>query len=339
MSLLTGERKDTARTIPKVEPASRRHPATPVAEAILRTLIYYDLFDYPLTTDEIERFLDTPVSDRRLLIRELQRLRKRRAIAESDGFWSLAGRQDQTSRRRPAMEREGLRLWGIAEHVGRLLRLVPFVRGVMISGGLSRYVAEKGSDIDYFIVTAPGRLWIARTLLVLLRRTLLLNRRTWLCTNYFVSEENLKIEERTIYAACETGSVRPLLNRSLWQRFLAENEWIYERYPNYSPPPELFMTGLPEKPSVVQSLLERALPSLLWDRLDRRAMERTREHWERKYPEMPEDIRGRALRSTPEESRSHAGDYAPIVLKRYRAALLAHGLATEEERIEIEEAG
>lgn len=330
MSLLTGVRETSEQTVLPVESGRTTRSVASIEDAILRALIYYDLFDYPLTTDEIERYLDIPVSDRRPLLQRLQALGRRGVIVETDGFWSLAGREEQTSGRRPAMERRGVRLWGVAEQIGRIIRLVPFVRGVMISGGLSRYVAEETSDIDYFVVTAPGRLWIARTLLVLFRRTLLLNRRTWLCTNYFVTEENLAIAERTLYAACETASVRPLWNRGLYHRFVAENEWVQEIYPNHSPPPELFMSGLPEKRSAVQRIIERMLPSSLWDRLDRRAMERTREHWRRKYPEMPEEIRARALRSTPEESRSHAGDYAPIVLERYRAALIVHGVPTRE---------
>ncbi len=326
MSLLTGEREASTYGLLPVEPDRRSRSAESIEDAILRALIYYDLFDYPLTTDEIERYLDIPISDRRPLLQRLNALDRKGVIVETDGFWSLAGREEKTSLRRPAMERRGVRLWGVAEQIGRIIRLVPFVRGVMISGGLSRYVADERSDIDYFIVTAPGRLWIARTLLVLFRRTLLLNRRTWLCTNYFVTEDNLAIRERTLYAACETASVRPLWNRGLYNRFVAENGWIETFYPNHSPPPELFMSGLPEKRSLVQRLLEQILPSSIWDRCDRRAMERTRKHWERKYPDMPEKIRAHALRSTPDESRSHAGDYAPIVLERYRAALIAHNV-------------
>ena len=71
------------------------------------------------------------------------------------------------------------------------MRLIPYVRGVFISGQLSRYIADQKSDIDYFIVTEPERLWIVRTLFVLFRRTFLLNNRKYFCTNYYVTTEKL----------------------------------------------------------------------------------------------------------------------------------------------------
>lgn len=294
--------------------------ASPLASSLLRVLVYYNLFDHPLTTSEIERFLDLPLTDRRHLDRALTLLREHGSIAEEEGYWFLADRPGESNAivaKRFAMERKGIALWSVAERVGRLMRYIPWIRGVMISGGLSRYIAQEDGDIDYFIVTTPGRLWIVRTLIVLIRRTLLLNRRTWLCANYFVTLDNLQIRERNSYAACETASVRPLLSRQVYEAFMAENEWIYQHYPNFSPAPELYMPGLPERRSRAQRVVEFLIPGALASRLDRWLMHRTGRRWEKKFPELSEEVRQRSLRTTPTESRSHAGDYTRLVLQRY----------------------
>lgn len=318
------------RTRERISPAPESE-ADRLNDAILRTLAYYDLFDYPLTAVEIERYCDLPVDDHRVVLRRLAALKSRQVVGEEDGFWFLAEREAEIVSRRIAMERRGLELWEVAERFARLMRHVPFIRAVMISGQLSRYVADRRSDIDYFIVTRPGRLWIARTILVLLRRTLLLNDRTFFCTNFFVTTDNLEIDERNIYAACETASVKPIWNRALHREFMASNQWITEFYPNHSPAPELFISGIPDRPSRLQRLLERLLPSGLADRLDRRLMLKTREHWRRKFPEMNRAVRNRSMRSTPTESRAHAGDYAPRVLTGYRHELVRRGIEPVEE--------
>lgn len=297
--------------------------------SILRALVYYDLFGYPLTAAEVERFIDEPLDDRRMIYDRLTGLMEQGWIAELEGFWYLQDRGEEIVRRRLRMERRGLEMWEVAERFARLMRHVPFVRGVLISGQLSRYVADEKSDIDYFIVAEPNRLWIARTILVLLRRTLLLNNRTWFCTNFFVTSDNLEIDERDVYAACETASVKPLWNREVYRRFMATNEWIREFYPNHTPSPELFIPGVPEHRSHLQRLLESLIPAGAAERLDLRLMLKMREYWNRRYPEMDPGVRRRSLRSTRDESRAHAGDYSPVILAAYRRELERRGIPTK----------
>ncbi len=302
----------------------------PLCSSILRTLVYYDLFDYPLTAAEVERFIDEPVDDRRMIYDRLTRLVEQGTVAEGEGFWYLRDRGAEIVRRRLRMERRGLEMWEVAERFARLMRHVPFVRGVLISGQLSRYVADEKSDIDYFIVTEPNRLWIARTILVLLRRTLLLNNRTWFCTNFFVSSDNLAIGDRNVYAACETASVKPLWSREIYHRFMAANEWIREFYPNHTPSPELFIPGVRERRSLLQRFLESIMPAGVAERLDVKLMLKMREYWSRRFPEMEPGMRRRSLRSTRNESRAHAGDYSPVILTAYRRELERRGIPVRQ---------
>ena len=53
---------------------------------------------------------------------------------------------------------------GRAKWGASIIAAFPFVRAVGISGSLSKQYADENSDIDYFIITAANRLWIAKNL-------------------------------------------------------------------------------------------------------------------------------------------------------------------------------
>jgi len=48
----------------------------------------------------------------------------------------------------------------------RLVRWIPGLRMIAVSNSLAMYATHPESDIDLFVITAPQRLWIVRTLLL-----------------------------------------------------------------------------------------------------------------------------------------------------------------------------
>lgn len=325
-------RPNRAGSQPTRSTGSRRSTpeSDPIEAAILRTILYFDLFDFPLDEEEIIRYLSLPIDDVPRLRSSLAALVANGTLGQFDRFYAAGSRPRSIVDRRHRREAEGRQMWRRARLVARLLRHVPFLRGIFISGSLAHALAEEGSDIDYFIVTEPDRLWLVRTLLVLLRRTLLLNRRTYLCVNYFVTTDNLAIAERQIYAACETASLRPLLNLELHRQFLEENSWIADYYPNHRPERNDDLQPIDRVGSRTQRILERLVPSGPATRLDRRLMRATERFWKRKYPTMSSEQRERNLRTTPNESRAHADDYTLGVLADYARSLEVWGLGPEE---------
>ncbi|MGH2644856.1 MAG: hypothetical protein ACRDE2_12965, partial [Chitinophagaceae bacterium] len=115
----------------------------------------------------------------------------------------------------------------------RFLFKFPFVRGISISGSLSKGFSDEKSDIDYFIITASGRLWIARTLLHLLKKlTYLYGAQHRYCMNYFVDEDNLEIEEKNLFTAIETVTLLPVCGDGAQENFFASNIWTKDYLPN-----------------------------------------------------------------------------------------------------------
>src|SRR3972149_5244541 len=132
-----------------------------IRDNILKTLLYYDIFSHPLNGDEIFTFLPE------------------NSVAKENVYKRLY--KEQYSRK----------MWKAAWIATHVIKLFPFVRAVMVTGSLSKNSSDKSSDLDFMIITAPGRLWIARTLLMLFKKIFLFNSYKYFCINYFVTTDNL----------------------------------------------------------------------------------------------------------------------------------------------------
>ena len=305
---------------------------TELRHYILRTLLYYDLFDYPLTAQEIALFLESDDFGLEVIEEGLRLLAGEKVVGSKDGYWFLDDQNGQIVGKRLRMEREGKRMWKIARRMGKFMRMVPFVRAVFISGQLSRYIADQKSDIDYFIITEPEHLWIVRTLFVLFRRTVLLNNRKYFCTNYYVTTDNLEIAERNIYTACETASLKPLWNHALFNRFSRVNlKWIRQFYPNFDYRLLEQREGVSERRSIFQRVVEMLIPRIVARRIDRELMESTIKFWQKKFPGQNEEFYQTSLRCAPNESRAHPDDLSAEILRRYKASLKRYGVSTEHD--------
>src|ERR1700761_2857735 len=131
--------------------------------SILKVLAYFDLFDYPLTAEDILFFLDQQV-DMPALTGTLDTLVNDGCLFRLGCFFSLRG-DPALAERRVKGNQHAQQLLTIAAKGSRLLFLFPYVRGIGISGSLSKNFADENADIDYFVITRSNRLWVARTLM------------------------------------------------------------------------------------------------------------------------------------------------------------------------------
>src|SRR5262245_17927211 len=124
--------------------------------AILRTVIYADVFSFPMTLEEIHHFLihDQPVSlDQVKWALNTSDLLKKK-LYRADGYIVCAGREDLIPLRM-RRERASQYLWPLAVTYGCWLGRLPFVRMVAMTGALSmRNAASEQDDLDYLLVTS-----------------------------------------------------------------------------------------------------------------------------------------------------------------------------------------
>jgi hypothetical protein len=197
-------------------------------EGILKVLAYFDIFKYPLTKDEIAFFLGQKMHPDEVAL-WLQQLAGQHLIFRLGDFYSLHN-EDSMRQRRLAGNKLADDMLPLAYRVAGFLYQFPYVRGIGISGSLSKNFAEPGSDIDLFIVTRANRLWIARTCMHLFKKlTFLTGRQHWYCMNYYIDEEALNIEEHNIFTATEIATLIPVAGM---EGFFKNNDWVDMYFPN-----------------------------------------------------------------------------------------------------------
>lgn len=212
---------------------SNDSPALCARHDILATLSYFDIFKYPLTQTEIYLFLEKSYSAEEFYT-ALQNLKSESRIYKYDEFYSLRDNYQLVLRRRKG-NLKARKMIETAEKIAKLLSYFPFVRGIAVSGSLSKNYADENSDIDFFIVTKKNRLWIARTTMHFFKKLSYLFKKEHLfCMNYYVDEDVLEIQERNIYTAIEIATLLPLRGIAAFQKFYAANAWSKELLPNHS---------------------------------------------------------------------------------------------------------
>lgn len=219
------------------------------------------------------------------------------------------------------------KIWKTAWFVTHVIKRFPFVRCVMITGTLSKNSSDKDSDLDFFIITAPKRLWVARSLLMLFKKIFLLNSKKYFCINYCITEDNLKISKRNIFTATEIATIKSTYNEKLAGQFIESNSWIKEYFPNYI----LKDKGLHEpgcklqnRRSFLQVISELFFPGKTGDKLDIWLMNRTQKYWMKKYPQFNEAERSDRLKTERNESKVHPGSVQGKILAMYEEKLLKY---------------
>jgi len=311
--------------------ASRAHTTSvpvalfsPLQADVLKTLLYFDIFNHPLKPEEIFSFLPRNSTNSGMIARECNSAPLSQHIKNSEGYFSLRNNGKSSATLRHTKEKRAQRLWTMAVLMGNILRRIPFVRGVAISGELSKGVASEGSDVDFVIITAPGRLWISRTLAILFKKVFLLNRKKYFCVNHFVAENRMTHEEQSIYAALEIATLKPVSNFDLFRRYRASNSWITDFLPNAPEVPASlsYENGV----SYFQKALEVLFPPRFSERFDRFLMNMWRKIWKRRYPHLSEKERNALYQCEPSISTAYGDDFLSKVLESYNGRLRSHGL-------------
>lgn len=212
--------------------------------AILKTLIYSDIFDYPLTKEEIWRFLIGRV-DRALFEKDLisfTPLRWKRKY----GYYFLLGREEIIEKR-IERQKESQKKLDLARKIIQKLSLVPTVLFIGISGGLALENSGEADDMDLFVITSKNVLWITRLILVFLLKLMgqYRGRRNppaggesqKICLNMLIDEEVLMFEKdrQNLYTAHEIVQLKPMFDRdNTYNKFLSANNWTDTFLPNGS---------------------------------------------------------------------------------------------------------
>lgn len=192
--------------------------------AVRIAISYGEIFDYPLTEEELCVWL--PYIRHPLMKLHEGVLRKQKRLIAI----------------RKIREAYCIEKWIRAREVVALLKFIPTITLVGVTGGLARSNAKANDDIDFFIITSSRTLWITRALSTILldfvhlrRRPDDTNVRNLVCLNMFMSEDGLSVpkHERDLFSAHEVLLMTPLLDRNVtYKKFLSANRWVKTFLPN-----------------------------------------------------------------------------------------------------------
>lgn len=123
-----------------------------------------------------------------------------------------------------------------ALRVAAWLRYVPFVEMVGLNGSLATNTADAASDIDFYIVTTPGRLYTARILTIAVTQLTGLRRYGThiagrICLNRFATRAGLTVTPHNEYHARVFSPLVPLFSLpGVYARYRAANEWMAQEH-------------------------------------------------------------------------------------------------------------
>ncbi|HPI67264.1 MAG TPA: nucleotidyltransferase domain-containing protein [bacterium] len=219
-----------------------------IRKAIIETMVFFDLFDFPLTKEELWRYLYSFSGikiEQEDFFKVLKAVVEEKLVATQGEYYFLFGREAIV------MAREEKIIYSLSKRqraeklVRRWLRFLPNIAGVFLIGPIVYGNAKKESDIDFLIVAKPGRIWTVRFLaawplkLLNLRPTERVKKDRF-CLSYFITADNLNLESTKIddhdilLVYWLAFFLEPLLNRDeIWQKFLSANQWLENQAPNW----------------------------------------------------------------------------------------------------------
>lgn len=293
-------------------------------KAIIRTVVYADVFDYALTPVEIHYYLahlTASLAEVQAALATSTWLAER--LTRVEDYVVLTGREHLPALR-VERERSSAELWRSACFWAQWIALAPFVRMVAVTGALAVNNAPAGDDIDYLLVTEPGRVWLARAWvigLVYLAR--------WggahLCPNYIVASHALVEERQDAFTAHDLAQMVILSGVELYRRMRAANPWVLEYLPQaYALPPQPHRPLRPVRLSDVilmrcgrglQQLAEWFLGGRLGDALETWEFRRK----QRKFA--PRLWPNSAAQVTPDRLKGFFSDHGTPILRQFEARL------------------
>ncbi|MDP2736253.1 MAG: hypothetical protein Q8O59_00495 [bacterium] len=236
-------------------------------EAIIKVIAFFDMFDYPLTLQEI--WLNLSVKCELFeVIAALEKMAwkspvpvyiKGGKVEHQNGFYFLSGRG--------AIIEERLKRYNFTDRkfkrtmfVARIFKFIPWIKMVAVGNLLGAHNLKDSSDIDFFIVAEDKRIWLTRFFCIGVTKFLGLrpqanNSRDKICLSFYVSDKALDLsglmlkqknldsrlrgndkEDDDIYFIYWLAGLTPLYDAaSTYQELIKANQWLYASLPNWQP--------------------------------------------------------------------------------------------------------
>ena len=226
-------------------------PPSLIEKDVHNTLAYFAYNQYPLTAFEVYKWQYCP--ERVYSYQEIDKVLKGsdwllNRVGHFEGMYGLGNNleveQQVAARKRRFLDavKKQKKACKVVQYISRL----PSVRGVAICNSLAYHFTREKSDIDLFIISRRGTIWLARFFSTLIVKLLGMrpkedNKKDTFCLSFFVDERYLDIENsmmnsNDIYYPYWVSNLIPVYNPdNLYEKFLEANKWHKKYLPNTYP--------------------------------------------------------------------------------------------------------
>jgi len=274
----------------------------------IKTILYFSIFRYPLTLEEIHSYTNNSnCSDTE---KELLHLIDQKILTKVDDFYVYGSDLDSVIKRlRGNMNAKKIMVK--AHERALFISKFPFVESVGVSGSLSKGYYDNDSDIDFFVITKHNKLWVCRTILMLYKKIVLFNSRKYFCVNYFISDQQLEIEEKNRFTATELKTLIPMQGKQVFEKFYDRNTWVKDYFSKF----EINLESVPEiKKTALTKTVEFIFDNGFGSAIDYVFKSITLRKWRAKFKFLSEDDFKIALKSTKNISKHHPSNFQKKVI-------------------------
>jgi hypothetical protein len=224
---------------------------------LYHVLAYFGYFDYAPSFEEIYTFFPKKITRKQLLDylqqeckrKKLVRLPKNKVFGPSEQSifnFNLRFKFPRYTLPQYSISRQSLVAGRQRKYIDMrvqvylfILRIIPLVRFVGITGRSAVEGLRMNDDIDLFIIAKGGFIWTTRFIVVILAKLIGIRGRNGVCLNLFFDESDLTITKmkQNSYIAHEILQVRPIVDKqNIYHALIGANRWIFNYFPNASQP-------------------------------------------------------------------------------------------------------
>ena len=214
-------------------------------KAIIKIIIYFDMFDYPLSALEIWQYLPQKYTYQNLCLA----LANLQNIACTHGLYSLENREGIviTKQVRYNLTEKKFKR---AIMVAKIFRWLPWIKMIAVANLIGAHNAKIKGDIDLLIITESNQIWLTRLFCVSFLKIFNLRptpqkSQDKICLSFFTSIDNLNFEplllnqspiNRDRYFTYWLANLYPIYNQDkTYEKLIKANSWLHDYLPNWQP--------------------------------------------------------------------------------------------------------
>ncbi|MEK7203438.1 MAG: hypothetical protein AAB653_03925 [Patescibacteria group bacterium] len=211
-----------------------------IKQAIIKAIAFFDMFDYPLTLNEIWQFIFLKCE----LVEVFDVLEIGLPnIGAKNGFYFLSGKEKNITER---LRRYNFadRKFKRAEMLIGIFKFIPWIKMIGVANLLGARNLKDNSDIDLFIITENKRIWLTRFFCIGIIKLLGLrpqadNRRDKICLSFFTSASTLNLEkfrldQNDLYFIYWLAGIEPIYDKEgIYEKFIQANIWLKNYLTNW----------------------------------------------------------------------------------------------------------